>query len=417
MEHQVEAIPTKAGVTARIQRIMDQIRQGTQQVVGEEELAARLSMGKQLIVKLGLDPTAPDIHLGHTVVLRKMKLLQDLGHQVVIIIGDFTGKIGDPSGKNKTRVQLSEEAIRINAATYFEQVFRVLDPAKTQIRYNSEWLGELSLSDALAMAASVTVARMLERDDFKSRFASGTPIGIHEFMYPLLQARDSVALEADIEVGGTDQTFNLLMGRTLQKQFGQSPQAVITLPLLVGTDGVQKMSKSLGNYIGISEAPRVMFEKIMTIPDDLILRYFELVTDETPEEIARIRARLEAGVNPRDEKLNLARVITALYWSQEQTKEAEEFFLNTFSRGLLPRDVQPLEAGLWEESGILQAVKSATGLSLSELRRMLDQEGIQVNGSKVRVLTGCKAGDILRVGKKRFFKLSPIQAGESKDQG
>lgn len=404
-------------VTAEVRRVMDLIRKGTEQIVGEEELAVKLSMGKQLIVKLGLDPTAPDIHLGHTVVLRKMKLLQDLGHQVVIIIGDFTGKIGDPSGKNKTRVQLSEEAIRINAATYFEQVFRVLDPAKTQIRYNSEWLGALSLSDALAMAASVTVARMLERDDFKSRFASGTPIGIHEFLYPLLQARDSVALEADIEVGGTDQTFNLLMGRTLQKQFGQSPQAVITLPLLVGTDGVQKMSKSLGNYIGISEAPRIMFQKIMTIPDDLILRYFELVTDETPEEIARIRSGLERGANPRDEKLNLARVITALYWSETETKDAEEFFLNTFSRGILPRDVQPLEVTRWDESGILQAVKGAAGLSLSDLRRMLEQEGIQLNGTKVRTLACCKAGDILRVGKKRFFKLSPIESGKSGDQG
>lgn len=340
-----------------VDEVLALIRKGTDQLVGEDDLRKKLIKGEPLIVKLGLDPTAPDIHLGHTVVLRKMKLLQDLGHQIVIIIGDFTGKIGDPSGRSKTRVQLSDEEVRHNAATYFEQVFRVLDKTKTDIRYNSEWLSKLSLEDTLSMAASVTVARMLERDDFKTRFESETPIGIHEFMYPLLQARDSVALKADIEVGGSDQTFNLLMGRTLQKQFGQSPQAVITLPLLEGIDGVQKMSKSLGNYIGVSEEPRVMFEKVMRIPDELIVRYFELVTDETPKGIADVRSRLESGANPRDEKLVLARVITRLYWSKEEAEEAEKFFLDTFSKGILPTDVPTLSIKQWDEVGILSALK------------------------------------------------------------
>lgn len=389
-----------------VDEVLALIRKGTDQLVGEDDLRKKLIKGEPLIVKLGLDPTAPDIHLGHTVVLRKMKLLQDLGHQIVIIIGDFTGKIGDPSGRSKTRVQLSDEEVRHNAATYFEQVFRVLDKTKTDIRYNSEWLSKLSLEDTLSMAASVTVARMLERDDFKTRFESETPIGIHEFMYPLLQARDSVALKADIEVGGSDQTFNLLMGRTLQKQFGQSPQAVITLPLLEGVDGVQKMSKSLGNYIGVSEEPRVMFEKVMRIPDELIVRYFELVTDETPKGIADVRSRLESGANPRDEKLVLARVITRLYWSKEEAEEAEKFFLDTFSKGILPTDVPTLSIKQWDEVGILSAVKGETGQSTSELRRMLSQSGIQVNGEKVSSLRDCQMGDILKVGKKRFFKLS-----------
>lgn len=389
-----------------VDEVLALIRKGTDQLVGEDDLRKKLIKDEPLIVKLGLDPTAPDIHLGHTVVLRKMKLLQDLGHQIVIIIGDFTGKIGDPSGRSKTRVQLSDEEVRHNAATYFEQVFRVLDKTKTDIRYNSEWLSKLSLEDTLSMAASVTVARMLERDDFKTRFESETPIGIHEFMYPLLQARDSVALKADIEVGGSDQTFNLLMGRTLQKQFGQSPQAVITLPLLEGIDGVQKMSKSLGNYIGVSEEPRVMFEKVMRIPDELIVRYFELVTDETPKGIADVRSRLESGANPRDEKLVLARVITRLYWSKEEAEEAEKFFLDTFSKGILPTDVPTLSIKQWDEVGILSAVKGETGQSTSELRRMLSQSGIQVNGEKVSSLRDCQMGDILKVGKKRFFKLS-----------
>ena len=390
----------------QINEVMALIRKGADQVIGEDELEAKLKAGKQLVVKLGLDPTAPDIHLGHTVVLRKMKLLQELGHQIIIIIGDFTGKIGDPSGKSKTRVQLTDEEVRRNAATYFEQVFRVLDRGKTQIRYNSEWLEKLSLADALAMASSVTVARMLERDDFKARFSGGSPIGIHEFMYPLLQARDSIALGADIEVGGTDQTFNLLMGRTLQKHFGQSPQAVITMPLLEGTDGVQKMSKSLGNYIGVSEPPRLMFQKIMSIPDPLILRYLELVTDETPQTISQVRRRLEEGGNPRDEKLKLAHVLTSLYWSEAAADEAQQFFSDTFSRGILPQQVPELMVEAFTQEGILQALKAQSGLSISESRRLLEQSGIAVNGAKVRTLDQCGPDDIIKIGKKRFYRLT-----------
>ena len=390
----------------QLNEAMDLIRKGTDLIVGESELLEKLKAGKILTVKLGLDPTAPDIHLGHTVVLRKMKQLQDMGHHIVIIIGDFTGKIGDPSGKSKTRVQLSDEQIKENAKTYFEQVFMVLDAKKTEIRYNSEWLSQLTMAQCLEMASTVTVARMLERDDFKSRFASETPIGIHEFMYPLLQARDSVALEADIEVGGTDQTFNLLMGRTLQKHFKQSPQAVITLPLLEGTDGVQKMSKSLGNYIGVKEAARVMFKKVMEIPDGLILRYFELLTDETPADIEQVKQRLENGINPRDEKLKLARVITGLYHSEEATDEAETFFEDTFSKGIVPQDVPIITVSDFEEAEIQRKLMEAAQIkSSSEFRRLLAQGGIALNGEKVTELSQCTAGSIIKVGKKKFFKL------------
>lgn len=409
MDERMEEMEEMEQIDERMERIketMDMIHKGTDLVVGAQELFEKLKAGKTLTVKLGLDPTAPDIHLGHTVVLRKMKQLQDLGHHIVIIIGDFTGKIGDPSGKSKTRVQLSDEKIKENAKTYFEQVFMVLDAKKTEIRYNSEWLGKLSLADALDMASTVTVARMLERDDFKSRFESEIPIGIHEFMYPLLQARDSVALEADIEVGGTDQTFNLLMGRTLQKHFNQTPQAVITLPLLEGTDGVQKMSKSLGNYIGVKEEARVMFKKIMEIPDGLILRYFELLTDETPKEIEQVRLRLDGGVNPRDEKLNLARTITGLYHSTEDTQEAEHFFSDTFSRGILPQNVPQIRVNTLEEGEIQTKLMVAADIkSSSEFKRLLAQGGVAVNGVKVNELSSCSDGCIIKVGKKRFFKL------------
>lgn len=392
--------------TQELEETMDLIRKGTDLVVGETELRDKLAAGKVLTVKLGLDPTAPDIHLGHTVVLRKMKQLQDMGHHIVIIIGDFTGKIGDPSGKSKTRVQLSDELIRENAKTYFEQVFLVLDAEKTEIRYNSEWLNNLSLAHCLELASTVTVARMLERDDFKSRFESEIPIGIHEFMYPLLQARDSVALEADIEVGGTDQTFNLLMGRTLQKHFNQSPQAVITLPLLEGTDGVQKMSKSLGNYIGVKEEARVMFKKVMEIPDHLIIRYFELLTDETPRAIDLIKEKLAQGTNPRDVKLELARTITSLYHSTADTQDAESFFLDTFSRGILPQDVPVILVKTWDRGEVQAKLMEAAGIrSASEFRRLLNQGGIAVNGAKAPDLAGCTEGCIIKIGKKKFFKL------------
>lgn len=389
-----------------IQEELDMIWKGSDMIVGSEELEEKLRAGKTLVVKLGLDPTAPDIHLGHTVVLRKMKQLQDMGHHIVIIIGDFTGRIGDPSGTSRTRNQLSEEEVKHNAKTYFDQIFRVLDEDKTEIRYNSEWLGKMTPQDFIELASSVTVARMLERDDFETRFKNNTPIGIHEFIYPLLQARDSIELEADIEVGGSDQTFNLLMGRTLQKRMGQSPQAVVSLPLIIGTDGHLKMSKSLHNSIGISEAPRDMFRKIMEIPDELIISYLELLTDEKPSDIDEVRIRLEEGANPRDEKLKLAELITGLYNATEATSEAREFFLETFSKGIIPENVPEVVVSDWSEEGIREVLILAAGIkSKSDFNRLLDQGGISSNGEKITSLEECRLRDVIKVGRKQFFRL------------
>ena len=305
------------------------ILKGVQQCVSEDELLNKLERSsktnKPLRIKLGLDPSAPDIHIGHAVVLRKMKQMQDLGHNVTIIIGDFTGKIGDPTGKAKGRSALSDEQVRINAATYCEQIFKVLDREKTTVRFNSEWLSGLTLEDMIKIMSTTTVARMLERDDFQNRYQNSVPIGLHEFLYPLMQAYDSVALQADIELGGTDQTFNILMGRNLQKTSGQEQQIAIFMPILEGLDGVEKMSKSLGNYIGVNESPEVMFKKVMEVPDSLIIKYFELATDVHPDEIDRIRAELDCGTNPRDIKLRLAETITALYHSDAEVIRAKSY--------------------------------------------------------------------------------------------
>lgn len=299
------------------------ICKGAEQYVNEEELLLKLErayrQNKPLTIKLGLDPSAPDIHIGHAVVLRKIKQLQDLGHEAVIVIGDFTGRIGDPTGKAKGRVALSDEQVKENAKTYCDQIFKILDKDKTTVRFNSEWLSKLCLEKVIELAASTTVARMLERDDFQNRYKNGVPIGLHEFFYPLMQAYDSVEIKADIELGGTDQTFNILMGRTLQKSFGQEQQIAIFMPILEGIDGVEKMSKSLGNYIGINEPAEVMFKKVMEIRDDLIIKYYELATDEHPDEIDKVRQELANGVNPRDVKYKLAQIITSLYHSQEDT--------------------------------------------------------------------------------------------------
>ncbi len=396
------------------QEELDMIWKGSDMIVGSDELEKKLRAGKTLIVKLGLDPTAPDIHLGHTVVLRKMKQLQDMGHHIVIIIGDFTGRIGDPSGTSRTRKQLSEEEIRHNAQTYFEQVFRILDEKKTEIRFNSEWLDKMTPEEFMELASSTTVARMLERDDFESRFKKGTPISIHEFIYPLLQARDSVELKADIEVGGADQTFNLLMGRTLQKKMGQPPQAVVSLPLLMGTDGLLKMSKSLNNAIGISEEPREMFRKLMAIPDDLIVSYLELLTDEKPADIEKVQARLDDGANPRDEKLKLAELITGLYHSKEAALEAREFFLDAFSRGVIPEDVPEVIVTDWTGDGIRQALIAAAGIhSKSDFNRLLAQGGISVNGEKTHSLDDCGPRDVIKVGRTHFFRLVERRAQAS----
>lgn len=389
------------------------ILKGAAELVGKEELWMKLlraiHAGTSLNVKLGLDPSAPDIHLGHAVVLRKLKQMQDMGHHIIIIIGDFTGRIGDPTGKSKGRKALTDRQVLLNAMTYQEQIFRILDQEKTEVRFNGEWLELLNLEEILGMAASTTVARMMEREDFRVRFQNNVPIGIHEFLYPLMQGFDSIAIEADIELGGTDQTFNILMGRAMQKNAGMEPQAALFMPILEGLDGVEKMSKSLGNYIGVQEEARVMFKKVMEVPDRLIERYFELTTDETPERVEEIRQLLKEGANPRDSKLQLARIITGLYHSREELRAAEKFYGEAFAAKSVPEDVPELmvQTPSEELQQLFPALIAAGIVSAgNELRRLLIQGGIQVNGEKVTDMTcPVKDGDILRIGKRRFLKI------------
>lgn len=400
-------------VKQEVERQMRIILKGALKLIGEEELREKLARsvrtGKPLNVKLGLDPSAPDIHLGHAVVLRKLKQMQDLGHQIVIIIGDFTGKIGDPTGKAKGRKALSDREVLLNAQTYQEQIFRVLDREKTQVRYNGEWLELLDLTEILKMASTVTVARMLERDDFQNRYAHNIPIGLHEFFYPLMQAYDSVAIRADLELGGSDQTFNILMGRSLQKDYGMEPQAALFMPILEGLDGVEKMSKSLGNYIGVQEEAKVMFRKVMEVPDSLITRYFALATDILPEKLDDVEKALENGENPRDWKLLLARTVTALYHSEEETRAAEKFFKQAFTKKEIPRDIPELEMTAAESTLLDTAevlVRAGMLTSKSELRRLLMQGGVSLNGERVcDPEIPIKNGDVLKLGKKRFAKI------------
>lgn len=400
-------------VQKEAQRQMRMILKGAAEVVGEEELRRKVeravAQGRPMNVKLGLDPSAPDIHLGHAVVLRKLKQMQDMGHQIKIIIGDFTGRIGDPTGKSKGRKALSDRQVLENAMTYQEQIFKVLDREKTQVYYNGEWLELLSLEDVLRLAATTTVARMLEREDFKNRFSNNVPVGLHEFFYPLMQAYDSVAIEADVELGGTDQTFNILMGRTLQKNMGMEPQAAIFMPILEGLDGMEKMSKSLGNYIGVDEEAHVMFKKVMEVPDHLIVRYFELATDELPDRIDRIKEELADGKNPRDIKLELARIITGLYHGPEETQKAEAFYHEAFSKKAIPGDIPDMEIPMEADTllSILSVIAGAGYAAGSgELRRLAAQGGIQKNGEKVSdLLTPVEDGDVLRIGKKKFLRL------------
>jgi tyrosyl-tRNA synthetase len=390
------------------------ITKGVADIISIEELKEKLTKldkeNKPLIIKLGLDPTAPDIHLGHTVVLRKIKQMQDLGHKAVIVIGDFTGKIGDPTGKSKTRKPLTKEQVMENALTYEKQIFKVLDKDKTEIRFNSEWLSKLNFEDVLKLAATTTVARMLEREDFKNRYNNNIAIGIHEFFYPLMQGYDSVALKADVELGGIDQTFNILMGRTLQKNEGSEQQIAIFMPILEGLDGIEKMSKSLGNYIGIEDDAQVMFKKVMEVPDNLIIRYFELATDEHPDRIERIKEELEKGKNPRDVKLELAKIITRLYHTEEETKCAIEYFENVFRQGNLPDIVpeikMPAECRKLKEIGRLLA-KDNIIPSANEFRRIANQGGVYINKEKVTDFENetITSGDILKIGKKKFVKI------------
>jgi len=378
-----------------------------------EKLENIKKQNRPLRIKLGLDPSAPDIHLGHAVVLRKIKQLQDLGHEAIIIIGDFTGMIGDPTGKSKTRKQLTRQQVEENAKTYEEQIFKVLDKNKTTVKFNSEWLGKMNFQDVIELCAKCTVARILERDDFKKRYDSNQAISVHEFFYPLMQAYDSVAIKADIELGGTDQTFNVLMGRNIQKDFGQEAQITLFMPLLEGIDGVEKMSKSLGNYIGINEDPNTMYEKVMKIPDNMILKYYNLCTDLHPNIIGEIESRLNNGENPRDIKMELAREITSLYHSKDLAEKAEEHFTSAYQRQEAPEDVLELEivASEGDIANLLLDKLMATGKykSKGELKRLFEQGAVKLEGDKVsdfKSIHLAKEINILQIGKGNFYKIT-----------
>ena len=394
-----------------VEEQMKIIKKGVDKIVNEEELMNKLERASRnnesLTIKLGLDPSAPDIHLGHAVVLRKIKQMQDLGHKAVIVIGDFTGKIGDPTGKAKGRKALSEEEVQRNAQTYKEQIFKILDVDKTEVRFNSEWLGKITFDKVIELASTITVARMLERDDFQNRYKNNIPIGVHEFFYPLMQAYDSVELKADIELGGTDQTFNILMGRTLQKYMGQESQIAMFMPILEGLDGIEKMSKSLGNYIGVNEPANIMFKKVMEIPDALIIKYFELATDVHPDEIDRIKKDLDRGKNPRDIKFELAKIITALYHSELEVKEAIEFYDLAFSKKDIPDNIPEIEL----ESNILMdlipiLVQNNIISSKSEFKRLIAQGGVRVNQEKLNDIDfKLSDNDVIKIGKKKFIRV------------
>ena len=388
------------------------IKKGTLDIINEEELIKKLEKSikenKPLKIKLGLDPSAPDIHLGHTVVLRKLKQLQDLGHEIIIIIGDFTGKIGDPTGKSRMRKFLSDEEVLQNAKTYEEQVFKILDKEKTTIKFNSEWLSKLTFGDVLKLTASTTVARMLEREDFKLRFENQRPIYLNEFFYPLMQAFDSTAIEADIEFGGTDQRFNLLSGRNLPKEIGEEPQIVIMMPLIEGLDGKNKMSKTLGNYIGIYESAKSKYQKVMEIPDELIVKYYTLLTDVDDEKIKEVEAKLkDESVNPRDIKMDLAREIVSLYHTEEEVEQAEERFKMIFQMGQKPKDIDTVNVSKEDFDLISTVVDKGLVSSKSEFRRLLLQGGIKINDKKITMEKDLpKEGEIVvQVGKKKFMKI------------
>ena len=386
------------------------IKRGSDEILLEADLVERLKTGKPLRIKVGFDPTAPDLHLGHTVLINKMRQFQQLGHQVIFLIGDFTGLIGDPTGKNVTRKPLTREEIEQNAETYKEQIFKILDPELTEIAFNSKWMNALGSAGLIQLAAQNTVARMLERDDFSKRYKGGQPIAIHEFLYPLVQGYDSVALEADVELGGTDQKFNLLMGRELQKNAGQKPQVVLTMPLLEGLDGVNKMSKSLGNYIGITDTPDDMFGKIMSISDELMWRYFDLLSFRSNAELEGFKQDVAAGKNPRDIKFLLAEEIISRFHSAEAAEKAQAAFIARFQKGAMPDEMPEVELLSTEsEMGLANVLKNA-GLvnSTSDGMRMIKQGAVRINGDRVEdprlgIQTGTE--QVYQVGKRRFAKI------------
>lgn len=396
---------------ANIDENLTTIRRGVDELLIEDELVNKLKKGKPLRVKAGFDPTAPDLHLGHTVLINKLRQFQDLGHEVLFLIGDFTGMIGDPTGKSTTRPPLTRDEVIENARTYEQQIFKILDPEKTLVMFNSSWMGEMNAADLIQLAARHTVARMLERDDFDKRYKSGQPIAIHEFLYPLIQGYDSVAMRADIELGGTDQKFNLLVGRELQKQYGLEPQVVITMPILEGLDGVQKMSKSLQNYIGIHEPANEMFGKIMSISDELMWRYFELLSFKPLADIQKYKADVVAGKNPRDVKFDLAMEIIARFHDQRAAENAKQDFIERFQKGNIPDDIP--EITVQSESGevmLANLLKEANLVaSTSEARKMVEQGAVRIDqerasDAKLMIKTG--STHIYQVGKRRFARIT-----------
>ena len=395
-----------------LQTALAEIKRGAEEILIEDELVEKLKSGKKLKIKAGFDPTAPDLHLGHTVLINKMKTFQDLGHEVIFLIGDFTGMIGDPTGKNVTRKPLTRDDVLANAETYKEQVFKILDPAKTTVAFNSTWMETLGAAGMIKLAARQTVARMLERDDFKKRYAGGQSIAIHEFLYPLVQGWDSVALESDVELGGTDQRFNLLMGRELQKDEGQKPQTVLMMPLLEGTDGVQKMSKSLGNYIGINDTPSDIFGKIMSISDVLMWRYYDLLSGLSIEQIAAQKQRVEQGTNPRDIKIELAKELIARFHGEADAQAAHDDFIQRFQKKALPDEIPELTVNIDEDTILIANLLKEASLvaSTSEAMRMIKQGAVKLNGeekitdTKLEVAKGTTA--IYQVGKRKFANIT-----------
>ena len=387
------------------------IKRGIDELISEEELLAKLKSKKQLVVKAGFDPTAPDLHLGHTVLINKLRHFQQLGHQIIFLIGDFTGMIGDPSGKNKTRPALDESEIKENAKSYEKQVFKILDPKLTHVRFNSEWSNKLGAEGIIKLASQYNLARMLERDDFSKRYKSNQTIALHEFLYPLIQANDSIALKADIELGGTDQKFNLLVGRELQRAFGQEPQVVITVPILEGLDGKNKMSKSLDNYVGIDEAPNEMFGKIMSISDELMWRWFDLLSFKTTDEIAELKADQTNGRNPRDIKIELAKELISRFHDEESADLAETNFINQFQKKNIPDDIE--EASLFVSGGSIPLANLLKDCemtsSTSEAIRMIKQGAVRIDEKKItdtkyKISSGTSA--VYQVGKRKFKKIT-----------
>ena len=389
------------------------ISRGSEEILLEAELKKRLQDGKPLRVKAGFDPTAPDLHLGHTVLINKLRQFQDLGHEVIFLIGDFTGMIGDPSGKSATRPALSLDEVKANANTYKEQIFKILDPSKTRIEFNSSWMNKMDAADLVKLAAKHTVARMLERDDFHKRYTNNQPIAIHEFLYPLVQGYDSVALKADVELGGTDQKFNLLVGRQLQEAFGQPPQIVLTLPLLEGLDGAQKMSKSLNNYVGINEAPGEMFGKLMSISDDLMWRYYELLSFLPIKDIKKLQQQVQAGTNPRDIKMQLADEIVERFHGHTAAQKVHEEFINRFRHGAVPENMPEVEIILVDTGIPVGQILKQSGLtsSTSEAFRMIGQGAVKIDGERIteRDTMICQTGSyVFQVGKRKFARIRVI---------